>query len=87
MRIDPDRASEWYAEISGFLERIAGEEDARSPGSLISALCTVLMEAAEAMDESDADRLETVVKLLANQSGYGDVLVFFGRDSHPSKTN
>lgn len=81
MRVDPERAEAWYEAISDFLEQRAGEEDAESPGSLVTALCRVLVDAAEAVDAPEAKKLEAVAKLVASQMGFDDVLVLLGRDA------
>jgi hypothetical protein len=85
VRIDRERADSWYIAISDFLESNAGCEDVAAPGSLVTALCRVLADAVEQVDEPDRKKLEAIVRLTAHQMGFKDVMLMLGRDADPSK--
>jgi hypothetical protein len=81
MRINPERSEVWYQMISEFLESQAMEADANYPGSLVVALCRVLVDASEAIDVEDSKKLEAIARFIANEMGYEDALILFGKDA------
>ena len=75
MKIDEVRADAWYLAISEFLESQSGEEDAKSPGTLVSALCRVLADAAVGVDMDPRRKLEAVAGLTAKAMGLKESVV------------
>jgi hypothetical protein len=65
MKVDRERADEWYTAISEYLEEQADQQDAEAPGSLVSALCRVLADAVEGVDGTKEKKLEAVLRLTA----------------------
>ena len=75
MKIDEVRADAWYLAISEFLESQSGEEDAKSPGTLVSALCRVLADAAVGVDADPRRKLEIMAGLTAQAMGLRESVV------------
>jgi hypothetical protein len=72
MKVDQARADAWYLAISDFLEAQAGQQDADAPGSLVTALCRVLADAMEGVEEPNEKKLEAIVRLAALSLGLED---------------
>jgi len=75
VKIDEVRADAWYLAISEFLESQSGEEDAKSPGTLVSALCRVLADAAVGVDADPRRKLEIMAGLTAQAMGLRESVV------------
>lgn len=87
MRFDPERAEAWYQAISEFLEGHATEEDGECPGALVTALCKVLVDAAEGLDETDERKLEVVARAVARELGFDSAMVVAGKDFPRGNSN
>lgn len=75
MKFDVNRSDAWYLAISEFLEANSGDEDARMPGTLVSALCRVLSDAMEGVDSDPQKKIEAVARLTAQAMGLRDPIV------------
>lgn len=87
MRVDPERAESWYKAVSDFLEQNVGEGDAKSPWSLVAALCRVVSDAAVAVDGDDEMKIEAVARLVGASMGHPDVMVVVAKDVPPGESN
>jgi hypothetical protein len=87
MRVDPERAEAWYKAISDYLEQNAGNDDAKSPWSLVAALCRVVADATVATDGDDEQKVEAVARLVGAAMGHPDVMVVIARDVPPEESN
>ena len=81
MNIDNAKVDQWYGAISAFLESKAGSEDVIAPGSLVTALCRVLVDATEQVDASDRKKLDAIVQLTAHFMGFEDAILLLGKDA------
>lgn len=75
MKIDKRRADVWYLAISEFLEANSSEEDAKAPGTLISALCKVMVDAMEGIDVDPQKKVEIITGLTVSSLGLRNPIV------------
>lgn len=87
MKVNQQRADEWYLVISEFLESRARDDDASNPGSLVMALCRVIADASEAVNVPDAKKVEAITRLTAQAMGFDDAIVLLGNDVPPINVN
>ncbi len=81
MDSDENRADAWYLAISEFLEAHSSEEDAKSPGTLVSALCRVLADAAVGVDDEPRRKVEAIASLTARAMGLNESVVMLKEPS------